>query len=255
MYVRDIVVTTKHNNLYFDRKSIAIVPLPRFGQSSHYRSTINKISSSRSLNKQSIEEFFTKSKYDALDESSKKSLKLREEYEWHKLAIKAVSYLDASIKKQDKDMISVAIIKALSQNGEILWSDEETIDTQDILSDAAVIASNLVLNNTNGNKELAIIAAKAILQAGYYTRNKSYSSIKLSKSIKTSKSIESKLSKTSNQSDNKEILKFNSIKLNKSIESKLSKTSNQLDNNSIKGNKSIGSKLSKTSNQSNIIKK
>jgi len=114
------------------------------------------------------------------NKSTQSKKKNESEYEWHKLAVKAVSYIDLLINKEDKDIISVAIIKALSQNGEILRNsnnDEATTVTglsithHDILSDAAVTASNLVLKSTFGNKELAVIAAKAILQAGYYTSN------------------------------------------------------------------------------------
>ena len=225
------------DNKYFGRRSVATAPLPRLGNSNsscygNSSKSLNKTSSSRSTSSvkkteslrnssssvaksKSTTEYKMAEVDDVLskgnesrgtatsksNKSKKSSASKESRYEWHKLAVKAVSYIDTSISKKNKDIISVAIIKALSQNGGILRNnDEDTlVDANDILSDAAVIASNLVLKSTNGDKELAVIAAKSILQAGYYTKHTIDEST-ASKSATSIKSSKSKLSKSTSKS-------------------------------------------------------
>jgi len=87
------------------------------------------------------------------------------DFEWNELAMKAISFLESDVPQEKKDLVTVAIIKALAQYASCRNDGER--DTYDGLIAVAIDAASLVLKFTNGDEKLASRTATAIFQTTF----------------------------------------------------------------------------------------
>lgn len=90
------------------------------------------------------------------------------DFEWNELALKAISFLESDVPQEKKDLVTVAIIKALAQYASCR-NDRDT-GIYDGLITVAIDAASLVLKFTNGDEKLASRTATAIFQTTFSSR-------------------------------------------------------------------------------------